>query len=498
LSARVFQWAYGRKLVDTCLRRNDSNYIISMKKRVYLDHAAATPIDSRVKDAMEPFLTTEFGNAGGLYEEGRRAKEAITAARETIAKIIGARAEETIFTSGGTESDNLAISGITEASMMRNENSRRGRAVAEYNSDFVRDGVKEFSGRIIDARRLHIITTKFEHHAVLEPCQRLEKEGFDVTYLDVGGDGIVNPEDMQKALRPETILVSIMYANNEIGTIQPIAEIGKIIKEYREKKENADKHLGVGLPSRSTTPKWPFFHTDACQAAGYLDTNVNNLGVDLMTINAAKIYGPKGIGILYRRMGILLKSQIIGGGQEMRMRSGTENVAFIVGMAKALEIAQANKEKEMARLTPLRDYFISEIQKRVPKTVLNGHPTRRLPNNVNVSILDIEGEALVLYLDAKGIAFSTGSACTSESLDPSHVILALGKPYEFAHSSMRFTMGRSTTKKDIDYVLDVLPKIVEWFRKVSPVNVDINAKSISHPEVFAGKLKGKAKGKNYK
>ena len=416
-------------------------------KRIYLDYAATTPTDQRVKDAMGRFWTEEFGNAGGLYEEGRRAKENLRASREQIARAIGARPDEIIFTSGGTESDNLAIFGVSGA-----------------------------------AKHGHIITTEFEHHAVLEPCQRLKKEGFDVTFLDVGEDGIVKPENVKRSLRPETILVSIMYANNEIGTIQPIAEIGKIIKEF--------KGGGAG---------YPYFHTDACQAAGYLDLNVNKLGVDLMTVNGSKIYGPKGIGFLYKRAGVKIKPQIIGGGQEMRMRSGTEPVALIVGLAKALEIAQAERVAESARLAPLRDYFVSEIQRRVPKVILNGHPAKRLPNNINISILDIEGEALVLYLDAKRISFSTGSACTSESLEPSHVILALGKPYEFAHASMRFTMGRSTTKEDLDYVLNELPNAVLWLRKVSPLNLEAGAKSMSHPEAFAGEnLKVKAKSKSYK
>ena len=460
------------------------------RARIYLDHAAATPLDPRVRDAMEPYLTSEFGNSGGLYQEGRHAKKAVDGARESIAHLIGARAEEIIFTSGGTESDNLAIFGITGTSGHFEIRSPR----------LPGDRISFSSGM-----PLHIITTEFEHHAVLEPCQRLEKNGFsaqggpssgwDVTYLSVGEDGVVDPNDVKKALRPETILVSIMYANNEIGTIQPIAEIAKIIKEFRA------RNLEVELPSGSSTStvsKLPYFHTDACQAAGYLDININNLSVELMTINGSKIYGPKGVGILYRRIGVPLKPQIIGGGQEMRMRAGTENVAAIVGFARALEISQEERVKESARLIKLRDYFIEESMRRISKVVLNGHAIKRLPNNVNISILDIEGESLVLYLDAKEIAFSTGSACTSESLDPSHVILALGKPYEFAHSSMRFTLGRSTTKEDIDYVLDILPKTVEWLRTISPIKVDIKAKSISHPEVFAGKLKGKAKSRNYK
>ena len=427
-------------------------------KRVYLDNAATTQMDPRVKEAMEPFLSDEFGNAGGLYQEGRRAKKTIDDAREKIAHVIGARAEEIIFTSGGTESDNLAIFGIAR---------------------HIGNG--------------HIITTKFEHHAVLEPIRQLEKQGFMVTYLDVGSDGIVSPSDVKIALQSNTILVSIMYANNEIGTIQPIVEIGKIIKEYR-----VQKHLAVSPPSVDKNTRFPYFHTDACQASGYLDITVNNLAVDLMTINGSKIYGPKGTGFLYRKIGVPIKPMIYGGNQEMRIRAGTENVASIVGLAKALELVQESRKKETKRLTVLRDYFITELKNKISKIVLNGDAIKRLPNNINVSILDIEGEAFLLYCDAKGISFSTGSACTSDSLDPSHVILALGKPYEFAHSSMRFTMGKNTTKEDIDYVLAELPPIVERLRKISPINMDINAKSISHPEVFAGKLKGKAKDQNYK
>src|SRR3989344_7733725 len=436
-------------------------------RRIYLDHAATTPLDPRVKSATEPFLNEDFGNAGGLYEEGRRAKEAMQKSRETIAKIIGARPEEIIFTSGGTESDNLAIFGVATA-------------IAPRSSTL---GVESPKTPSVFPRGAHIITTKFEHHAVLEPCQQLVKEGFDVTFLDVGEYGLINSEDVRKALRPETILVSIMYANNEIGTIQPIAEIGKIIKEFRELKRKS----------------YPLFHTDACQAAGYLDLTVNNLGVDLMTINGSKIYGPKGIGFLYKRAGVKIKPQIIGGGEELRTRSGTEPIPLNVGLAKALDIAQAEKESESNRLTALRNYFVENLIKKIPKIILNGHPTKRLPNNINVSILDIEGEALVLYLDAKGISFSTGSACTSESLEPSHVILALGKPYEFAHASMRFTMGRGTVKENLDYVLGELPNAVEWLRKVSPLNLELGAKTMSHPEAFAGEnLRVKARSKSYK
>ena len=467
----------------------------SNQKRIYLDHAATTAVDPRVARAMEHYWNLEYGNPGSLYEEGRHAREAVQMSRETISGLIGAKPEEIIFTAGGTESDNLAIFGVARASAppARPTPAMPRREPLRPASPERKRGERGEGPPSQDASAgKHIITTKFEHHAVLHPCQELEREGFEVTYLEVGTEGIVNPENVRAALRPDTILVSIMYANNEIGTIQPIAEIGKIIKEFREEKRKSSS-------PPSPTSNLPYFHTDACQAAGYLDLNVERLGVDLMTVNGSKLYGPKGIGYLYKRTGVKIKPLIIGGGQEMRLRSGTENVPLIVGMAKAFEIAQSEREEESRRLVPLRDYFVAEIISRIPKVVLNGHPEKRLPNNVNVSILDIEGEALILYLDAYGISCSTGSACTSESLDPSHVILALGKPYEFAHSSMRFTLGRSTTKEALDYVLGTLPKVVEFLRVVSPINLDINATSMSHPEAFAGEgLRVKAKSRSYK
>src|SRR3990172_5570798 len=391
-------------------------------KRIYMDHAAAAPMDKRVKKAMEPYWTENFGNPNALYKEGLIARNAVETAREDIAKILGARAKEIIFTNGGTESDNLAIFGV----------------------------VKNFKNG-------HIITTKFEHHAVLNSCKRLEKEGFEVTYLDVGKEGVVNPKDVAKALKPETILVSIMYADNESGTVQPIREIAKVIRTF--KKNGGGKLLSA----------FPLFHTDACQAPGYLDINVERLGVDLMTINGSKIYGPKGIGLLYAKNGIKLEPLLYGGEQERKLRPGTENVPAIIGLAQALKIAEQEREKESARLVKLRDYFINRLLGEIPKTVLNGHPIQRLPNNINVSILDAEGESIVLYLDEAGVACSTGSACTSESLEPSHVIMAIGKPHAYAHGAMRFSLGRSTTKKNIDYVMKVLPDIIKKLRMFSPV-----------------------------
>ena len=411
-------------------------------------------MDKRVKKAMEPYWTENFGNPNALYKEGLIARNAVETAREDIAKILGARAKEIIFTNGGTESDNLAIFGV----------------------------VKNFKNG-------HIITTKFEHHAVLNSCKHLEKEGFEVTYLDVSKEGVVKPEDVKRALRPETILVSIMYANNEIGTVQPIREIAKAIRDFKKKgvideaKQNFSRFTlprnGAGsdasqnFASPRLSAAFPLFHTDACQAPGYLDLNVERLGVDLMTINGSKIYGPKGIGLLYAKNGIKLEPLLYGGEQERKLRPGTENVPAIIGLVEALKIADKDREKESARLVKLRDYFINRLLGEIPKTVLNGHPTQRLPNNVNVSILDAEGESIVLYLDEAGVACSTGSACTSESLEPSHVILAIGKPRAYAHGAMRFSLGRSTTKKNIDYVMKVLPDIIKKLRMFSPVNIKI-------------------------
>ncbi len=393
-------------------------------REVYLDHAAAAPLDARVFAVMRPFLETMHGNPSSFHTQGKRAKDALDAARASVAQSLGARPDEILFTSGGTEADNLAVLGYARA------NAEHGK---------------------------HIVTTEIEHQAILESVGHLEKkEGFEVTYLKPDAFGRITAEQVVAALRPDTILVSVMYANNEIGTIEPVAEIGNAVWKWRA--EHARPHL--------------VFHTDACQAAGALELDVNKLHVDLMTINGSKIYGPKGVGALYVRRGIKLRPLLFGGAQERSLRPGTEQVAGIVGLATALNLAQKEAAHENARLTALRDALIAGIKARVPKVRLNGHPTERLPNNVNMSFLDVEGEALLLYLDAAGVYASTGSACTSASLDPSHVILALGMPYEVAHGSLRFSIGRATTKEDIDYVLEVLPPLVEKLRAISPVNVD--------------------------
>lgn len=437
-------------------------------KEVYLDHAATTYCDPRVTAAMEPYWEEEYGNPSSLYRAGRRAKDALDHARETIARILHCRAEEIIFTGGGTESINLAIPGIARA-------HKKG----------------------------HLITSSIEHHAVLHSMEQLKKEGFEITILPVDEYGMVHPEEVRKAMRPDTILVSVMYANNEIGTIQPITEIGKVIKEYRKEKlkipADAKAMAGKQNSKLEISEKTPFFHVDACQASGALDMDVERLGVDMLSMSASKIYGPKGVGCLYLRRGVRPQALLFGGGQEQNLRSGTENVPGIVGFAKAFEIAQEERESENGRLASLRDYFIKGVMEKIPKVVLNGHPEQRLPHNINISVLDIEGEAVVLYLDAKGIYISTGSACTSTTLDPSHVILAIGRPYEYAHGSLRFTLGRRTTKEDMDYVLDVLPEIVETLRKISPVRMEPGQDAVSHPEAFAGQhSKIKVGGKTYK
>jgi len=383
--------------------------------KVYLDYAATTYIDPRILQKMRPYLTTGFGNASSLYSLGRQAKTAIEKARIDVAKILGALPEEIIFTGSGTESVNLAISGI--AKKYKNQGN-------------------------------HIIISKIEHKAVLESAKKLKKEGFTITYLSVDSKGIVNLKELKKALNKKTILVSIMYANNETGTIQPIKEISQIVKKFR-------KHNLL-----------PAFHTDACQAAGALNLKINNLGADLLTLNGSKIYGPKGTGCLYINKNYKIEPLIVGGTQEMGLRAGTENTALIVGFAEALRLAEKLR-KESQRLKNLRNYFIKKILKNVPYSRLNGHAQKRLPNNVNLSFKGIEGEALVLKLDQRGIAASTGSACTSSELTPSHVLLALGLPEDLAHGSLRMTLGRKTTKKDLNYVLKILPKTVAELRRIS-------------------------------
>jgi len=386
-------------------------------RRVYLDHAATTPADIKVVEAMLPYFTDHFGNPMSIHSFGQEGKAAIEEARKKAAGLIGAEPEEIIFTSGGTESDNLALKGVS------------------------------FAGK--DTKN-HIITSVIEHHAVLEPCRYLERHGFQVSYLRVDGDGLVDPDDVTKAITDKTALISIMHANNEIGTIEPIAGIGKIARER-----------GI------------YFHTDAVQTAGHLPIDVNKLNVDLLSASAHKLYGPKGVGILYVRKGTRILPLMHGGDQERGRRASTHNVPGIVGLGKAADLASEKMGEEMEKLTSLRDKLIEGILDRIGHSRLNGHPTERLPNNVNISIEYIEGESMVLNLDMEGIACSTGSACTSSNLQPSHVLAATGLSPETAHSSLRFTLGRDTKEEDIEYVLEVLPRVVKNLRMMSPLYKEV-------------------------
>ncbi len=409
------------------------------KKRIYyFDHAATTYVDLQVKKVMEPFWCTKFANPSALYASALEVNGVLNDARRSVAQILQALPDNIIFTGGGTESDNLAVLGIARKHKLH--------------------------GR-------HIITTKIEHHAVLHSVEQLKNEGFEVTYLEPDSQGFISPKRVFAAIRTNTILVSIMYANNEIGTVEPIADVGKEILKYRKINNTI----------------YPYFHTDACQAAGVLELSVEKLHVDLMTLNGSKIYGPKGVGVLYKRRGAEIQPLIFGGGQEMNLRSGTENIPGIVGLAKALELAQENRLDENMRLVDLRNYFWEQVYKKIEKVRLNGpdlgNESVRLPNNLNFSILDIEGEALLLYLDAKGICCSTGSACTSTSLEPSHVLLACGLPYEYAHGSLRFTLGHCNTKADIDYVMKYLPGIVKRLREISPINLQFDPKKNTHAKI---------------
>lgn len=381
--------------------------------RIYLDHAATTPVKPEVLDAMMPYFTQSFGNPSSIYQVAQINKKAIDDARETIAKHLGANTNEIFFTSGGTEADNWAIKGIVEA------NKNKGN---------------------------HIITTKIEHHAVLHTCEYLEKQGFEVTYLDVNEEGVIDLEVLKAAIKDTTILISIMYANNEVGTIMPIKEIGAIAKER-----------GIA------------FHTDAVQAIGQVRIDVKEQNIDALSLSGHKIYGPKGIGVLYIRRGLRITNLIHGGAQERGRRAGTENVPAIVGIAKAMELAYTDFKAKNERIKGLRDKLMNGILETIPYSKLNGSSTNRLVNNVNIGFEFVEGESLLLLLDMNGVAASSGSACTSGSLDPSHVLLALGLPHEKAHGSLRLTLGEGTTEQEVDYVLEKLPAIVQRMRDMSPL-----------------------------
>ncbi|QAT62055.1 cysteine desulfurase NifS [Acidilutibacter cellobiosedens] len=384
-----------------------------MSKYIYMDNAATTPIKREVLEAMMPYFTDKYGNPSSIYSIGGQSRNAIERAREKVSKVFNAKPQEIFFTSCGSESDNWAIKGIAYA------NRKRGN---------------------------HIITSKIEHHAVLHTCQYLEKQGFRVTYLDVDEYGFINLDQLKESIRDDTILISIMFANNEIGTIQPIAEIGKIAKE-----------------------KGIYFHTDAVQAIGNVKIDVNELNIDLLSLSAHKFYGPKGIGALYIRQGVKIDPLISGGAQERNRRAGTENVPYIVGLGKAIELAYENIDEHNEKLTKLRKRLIKGIFDNIDYVRLNGDEEKRLPGNANFCFRFIEGESILLSLDMEGIAGSSGSACTSGSLDPSHVLLAIGLPHEIAHGSLRLTLGDFNTEEDVDYVVEKLTEIVARLRAMSPL-----------------------------
>ena len=387
-----------------------------MSKTIYLDNAATTQVYPEVLEAMSPFFTEYYGNPSSIYSFAGEAGKAVAKARQTLADVINATAEEIYFTGGGSESDNWAL-----------------KATAEAYGD----------------KGKHIITTKIEHHAILHTGEYLEKRGFDVTYLDVDENGSVKLDELEKSIRPDTILISVMTANNEIGTIQPIEEIGKIAKKH-----------GI------------LFHTDAVQAFGHIKIDVDKMNIDMLSASGHKINGPKGIGLMYIRKGVKIRSFIHGGAQERQRRAGTHNVPGIVGFAKAAELADKSLNERIAYETELRDHLIERVLKEIPYSRLNGDRTKRLPNNANFCFRYIEGESLLILLDQKGICASSGSACTSGSLDPSHVLLAIGLPHEIAHGSLRLTLSEKTTKEEIDYTVDELKTIVEKLRSMSPLYED--------------------------
>ena len=392
-----------------------------MKKLIYLDNAATTKTSEEVVAAMLPYFTEYYGNPSSVYEFASESKKAVSNARRTIAETLGAQENEIYFTAGGSEADNWALKSTSEAYQSKGK---------------------------------HIITTKIEHHAILHTAEYLEKRGFEITYIGVDENGVVKVDELEKAIRPDTILISVMFANNEIGTIQPIKEIGEIAKKH-----------GV------------LFHTDAVQAYGQLPINVDELHIDMLSSSGHKLNGPKGIGFLYIRKGVKIRSFVHGGAQERKRRAGTENVPGIVGYGKAAEIAAKTMKERTAKEIELRDHLIDRVLAEVPYTRLNGHRTNRLPNNANFSFQFVEGESLLILLDNNGICASSGSACTSGSLDPSHVLLAIGLPHEIAHGSLRLTLSAETTMEDIDFVVDCIKQIIERLRSMSPLYEDFVKKN---------------------
>ena len=402
----------------------------SQKRLVYLDHAAATPLDPKVFEVMKPYFGGAFGNPSSLYKLGREARRTVENARQEIGVVLDTQPDTLIFTSGGTEANTLALAGAARHAFATNRHAR------------------------------HIVTTQTEHHAVLEICHQLEREGFDVTYLPVDEEGFVTVKQVHDALREDTILVSIMYANNEIGTVQPIEDIGREILKWRKAHGGSKEKVS-----------YPYFHVDACQAPQYLELDVEKLHVDLMSLNGSKIYGPKGVGLLYRRREVALDPIVHGGGQEFGLRSGTENVPGIVGLAAALTLRRQEVQKERESMICLAEYAWKRILKEIPDCKLNGPEIgeRRLANNLNIIFSGVEAEALVLYLDEYGIAVGTGSACAAGSDQGSHVLCALGRTQDEIRGSIRLSFGKDTTKDDIDYVMRYLPAVVEELRRVSHI-----------------------------
>ncbi len=401
-------------------------------KKIYLDHAATTPIDKEVLDEMMPYFSQKFGNPSSIHQFGQEAMEAVDKARQQVADFLGCSTSEIIFTSGATESNNMTIKGI----------------------------INEVKSRKLKVES-HIVTSLVEHPCILNSCKTAEKEGVEVTYLKVDKDGLVSVEDLKKAIKKNTILISILYANNEVGTIEPIAEIGEMLKKINSEREK-DKLSKI------------YFHTDAVQAINYLDCNVDNLDVDLLSLSGHKIYGPKGVGVLYVRQGTKIKSIQDGGEQENNLRAGTYNVPGIIGLGKAISLIPVGTRQCLVptvlrgkEIKKLRDYFIDEVLKSIPNSQLNGSREFRLPHNINFSFKGVEGESLLMMLDADGIAVSTGSACSSASLKPSHVLIAMKIPPEIAHASIRLTLGKDTTKEDLDYVLKILKEKIEKLREIS-------------------------------
>ena len=390
-------------------------------KKIYLDYAATTPVDKKVVDEMLPYFSEKFGNPSSIHQFGQEAMEGVDKARSQVAEFLNCSASEVIFTSGATESNNLTIKGLIKATQVENP---------------------------------HIITSAIEHHCVLNSCETVQKDKMaEVSFVKVNKEGIINPEDIKNTIKENTVLVSVMYGNNEVGIIQPIAEIGKVIKEINQEREN------------QKLPK-VYFHTDAVQAVNYLDCNVESLGVDFLSLSGHKIHGPKGIGVLYVKRGTKIKSVQQGGEQEYNLRAGTHNVPGIVGIGKAISLVLENR-KLSEKTKKLRDYFIDEVLKNIPNVQLNGSKEFRLPHNANLSFKGVEGESLLMMLDQEGIAISTGSACSSASLEPSHVLSAMGIPPEIAHASIRFTLGKETTKDEIDFTLKVLIEKIKRLREIS-------------------------------